>query len=149
MKGVPAHGRGLELDGLSGPFQPRPVCESVIFLCLSLLKGFALVMDWRVLKSHRMSGSLIDEMQFKGVGWRKVLIIPASQGKVKLLSDFFCGLDIVPYSSMSQSLLGLFCRICSGKQPVPGLLSEEVKGQCFVRTQMESLGPKLFVLSFF
>lgn len=41
-----------------------------------------------------MSGSLIDEMQFKGEGWRKLLIIPASQGKVKLLSDFVCGLNI-------------------------------------------------------
>lgn len=29
------------------------------------------------------------------------------------------------------------------------LLSEEVKGQCFVRIQMEPLRPKLFVLSFF
>lgn len=109
----------LELDGLSGPFHPKPVCDSVISLCLSFLKGFSLVMDWGVLKSHGMSGSLINEMQFKGEGWRKVLIIPASQGKVKLLSDFVCGLDLVPYSSMSQTLLGLLCRICSGKQPAP------------------------------
>lgn len=29
------------------------------------------------------------------------------------------------------------------------LLGEEVKGQCFVRIQMEPLGPKLLVLSFF
>lgn len=69
-------------------------CYSVLSLYLPLLKDFSLVMDWGVLKSHGMSGSLIHEMQFKGEGWRKVLIIPASQGKVKLLSGFVCGLDI-------------------------------------------------------
>lgn len=30
----------------------------------------------------------------RGEGWRKVLIIPASRGKVKLLSGFVCGLAI-------------------------------------------------------
>lgn len=66
----------------------------MISLCLSLLKDFSLLTDWGVLKSHGVSGSVIYEMQFKGEGWRKVLIIPASQGKVKLLSVFVCGLDI-------------------------------------------------------
>lgn len=96
-----------------------------------------------------MSGSLIDEMQFQGEGWRKLLIIPASQGKVKLLSDFICGLNIGstflhvtnPFESALQDMLRQTA--CSS------LLGEEVKGQCFVRIQMEPLGPQLFVLSFF
>ena len=29
MGDVPAHGRGLELDGLRGSFQPNPFCDSV------------------------------------------------------------------------------------------------------------------------
>lgn len=43
-----------------------------------------------------MGGVAVSIMRcsLKGEGWRKVLIIPASQGKVKLLSDFVCGLDI-------------------------------------------------------
>lgn len=94
MNVVPALGRELEVSGLSGPFQPKSVCDSMISLCLSLLKDFSLVTDWGVPKSHGMSGSLIDEVQFKGEGWRKLLIIPASQGKVTLLSDFVCGLNI-------------------------------------------------------
>lgn len=27
--GVPTHGRGVEMDGLSGPFQPKPCWSSV------------------------------------------------------------------------------------------------------------------------
>jgi len=30
VEGVPAHGRGLELDDLQGPFQPKPSDDSVI-----------------------------------------------------------------------------------------------------------------------
>ena len=29
-RGVPAYSRGLELDGLKGPFQPRPFYDSMI-----------------------------------------------------------------------------------------------------------------------
>ena len=28
--GVPAYSRGLELDDLKGPFQPKPFCDSMI-----------------------------------------------------------------------------------------------------------------------
>lgn len=34
LEGVPAHGRGVELDELQGPFQPKAVCEFMIFLWL-------------------------------------------------------------------------------------------------------------------
>ena len=30
MGGVPAYSRGLELDHLKGPFQPKPLCDSMI-----------------------------------------------------------------------------------------------------------------------
>ena len=30
VEGVPAHGRGLELDDLYGPFQPKPFYDSMI-----------------------------------------------------------------------------------------------------------------------
>ena len=33
--GDPAHSRGLELDGHCGPFQPRPFCDSILYLASS------------------------------------------------------------------------------------------------------------------
>ena len=33
-EGVPVHSRGLEINDLKGPFQPKPLCDSMILLCL-------------------------------------------------------------------------------------------------------------------
>jgi len=34
VEGVPAHGRGVRLDDLQGPFQPKPFCNSVICVAM-------------------------------------------------------------------------------------------------------------------
>jgi len=33
-EGVPVHSRGLEINDLKGPFQPKALCDSMILLCL-------------------------------------------------------------------------------------------------------------------
>ena len=43
MVGDPAHSRGLKLDEHCGPFQPRPFCDSVVFVLVAPgLNGFQL-----------------------------------------------------------------------------------------------------------
>lgn len=77
------------------------------------------------------------------------MIIPASQGKIKLLSDFVLWFRYRGHIPPCQKPFGV-CFV--GYAQTNSLLQscgEEVKGQGFVRIQMEPLGPKLFVLSFF
>lgn len=77
------------------------------------------------------------------------MIIPASQGKVELLSHFVCGLDTgAIFLHVTSPFRSAFSDMLS-QTACSSLLGEEVKGQWFVRIQMEPLGPKLFVLSFF
>jgi len=36
MRGISAYSRGLELDDLKGPFQPKPFCDSMTYWILLL-----------------------------------------------------------------------------------------------------------------
>jgi len=45
LVGQPAHGRGLELGGLRGPFQPKPFCDSMAFISYTGINASAVTLN--------------------------------------------------------------------------------------------------------